>query len=248
MRQATRTLLIFVSLFLGSVLLPADEAAAQSVSERLELICSQQLERTNTVTETFNTRLQTYETALNSQSDNRSHRRAAWDEKLATSRARADLSRSESYQLLIKRQPSEELTERARQYTAAVDDAIAARRQAYDDTRTSFRASVDSLLAEREQSIKSASASFKDAAASAMDQARAGCSTAHGDRAQIRDSLITSLREARLSYGETLRNRPDFRRAVQTEIETRNQALRIATTAFEQTMQTLRADYADLVD
>lgn len=244
MKQITRGITV---LALIGLLVPVG-ASAQGSSSRQEAFCSQQQERQAKVLNRFTERGNSYKKAKRTQSLNQLARSNGRNEAVAKIRAEADSRRVESYNILASQQDTEERIQRVKAFSAEVEAAVAARRDAYDKARAVYQDSVDKLLSVRINEMDKAVSAFRGSAEAALETAAGQCQNAPAERAKIRQTMITSLRQARTEFSKELRTRPDYKQAVWQVIEVRKEAFRAATQTFEQTMQQIQTKYTDLKD
>lgn len=242
MRRSIRLLLLAGCL---ALLLPVG-AGAQEESSRTAEFCGRQAARQQGVRDGFEERKRAYDEAVKRQEENQLSRRKKFADELAKTRSEADKRRELSLKLMEFGQSTEEARALAQAYAKDVNEAIATRRSAYDRAIEAFQRAVDDQLAERDEAIRNAVEDFRRTAGSAMDVALSSCNSVRGDRSAARLKLIEDLRSARVSYGDTLRSRPDFRQAVRAAAKERDALFKTATAEFQQSMQQLREKYPTL--
>lgn len=229
------------------LIMPA-AARAQSDQERNSSLCEKLAERRETILGRFEQRTAALEEAADRRTTSRNDRLNNHSEELVRQRAEADMLRSDSLNLIIEKQAAEDRKDLAGQYAAEIDEAVFARRRAFDDARRQYVETIDNLLLARDKAVRSAVQHFRNSVFDTLDNTASSCASRSGDNSEDRKVFIRNLTNARVGYGDFLRGRTDFREEVSKAKKTRNSAYRKATEEFQKSLQSIRSKYKGRLD
>lgn len=231
-------------IILGLTLLPSLSSSVQAVSEGG--FCRSLEARQKVISKNLNSGMKSFEDSKSKVQEAVSKRFQRSIDDISDAREKADKLRAQSYRLISDKQDTEELTALAVQFADEVDEAIKIRREAYDSAREKYRDMVKSALPYRGEDLRQGVEGFVNRSEGALSEALASCEAGTSDDAAIRKNLVEQLRTERVSFGDLLRNRKDYRGAVNDAIEVKEKAYEDATRTFEQTMQEIRTRYSEL--
>jgi len=212
-------------------------ASAQSSQEREAAVCEARNDRLLALQERFVSKRQVHEERLASLRSAVDIRRAEIDEVITETAANYDERYQKWYEGYIEETNDEVKQAAATAFYQSVQTLLADRRAAYREARTTFRSTLDSIREERVTAQRSAADTFRAQAEAAYTTVTNACGVRGRDAAQTRREFIDSLRSSRLTYAETRRSQQPYRDQIQTAIETRTDAYKVARQTFEQGFQ-----------
>lgn len=227
------------------VLVLPGSIVAQGNSTENRGFCNTQANRQIKIREDLSERIKSYDESKVTQSQNQKIRRQKREDAIANARAKADLLRAESYDLIIKKQDTDEEKNMARAFAAEVDAAVSERRQSYDLARATFEDTVENLLASRDTEVTRAVGVFNIGVGGIMKNASKLCENS-ANPAEVRQQIVAELKQARVDFNEKLRARSDFKEDIKHAVQVRREAYEAATKTFQQRMQSIQEKYAAL--
>ena len=156
--------------------------------------------------------------------------------KITDLRTKADDLRGQHFTKLEDDATTADQTQAVKDFEAAVQAAVTARRAAVDKARADFKTGVAAAVAGRQAQIKQALATFHSAVAAALAQAQTSCAAGTSPQT-VMQTLKTQLEAARTALKAALQSASKVGSQVKQLAATRNAAIQAANAAFKQAVQ-----------
>lgn len=167
-------------------------------------------------------------------------RRAERDAARTAKRSEWDKRRAEHYAKLSERATTDAQRAAVEEFQKTVEAAVAARRAAVDAAVLDFRNGVKDAIAARRTSVDAAIARLRTSIENAIAKAKEDCA-AGVDPFTVRETLITSIKQARDQYQQDLGEAEKIGETVRKLAETKHAAVKAAVEQFRATLEEARA-------
>lgn len=162
------------------------------------------------------------------------------DQKIAADRQKADSERSADFTKLEAKAKTDAQKQAVITYEAAVHNAVATRRDAYDAARQAFRTGVQDAISGRHDTVNAQLGTFQSSVNSAIATAKASCAANPADGQAIRQTLQTSLKAARTTFQSDRKGDNTVGSQVKQLVVTRKAAFKTADKAFQDSLTAAR--------
>ena len=163
-----------------------------------------------------------------------------WDSEIKSARDEADAQRKENFTKLEAKATTDEQKSAVLAYEKSVTEAVSARRANFDAARASFRSSIEADIMAHQTDVKTQIATMKSSVASAIATAQAECSSNPSNSSSIRQKLIASLKEARMTFKDQRKNDTKVSDDIGKIQETKKTAFEDAKKTFKSTTSEAR--------
>lgn len=165
------------------------------------------------------------------------------DEKVKSSRSKADEARSGNFKKLEEKASSEKEKTAVQAYKLAVNSAIDVRRTAYDDARSQFRANLQSMINSRKNITTSELDAYKISINNAIVDAKNGCmSDSVSSALEVRKAFQDTMKNAQIVYRNSRLNDDKVKADVSSLVAVRNDTYKAADQIFKDSMDMARKD------
>jgi hypothetical protein len=168
---------------------------------------------------------------------------AGWqktDQTVAADRQKADSDLNADFTKLEAKAKTDNQKQAVQTYEAAVHNAIATRRDAYDAARQAFRTGVQDAVSGRHDTVTAQLDTFQSSVSSAISTAKDSCTANPNDAQVIRQTLRASLKSARTTFQIERKADNTVGSQVKQLVVTRKAAFKAADKAFQDSLSTAR--------
>ena len=155
-----------------------------------------------------------------------------WDSALEAARSKADAARQSNFAQLESKATTSAQKSAVQTYEAAVMSAVATRRAANDQARTTFRSALLGLLGAHRGQVDTQATAFSTAVKSAEDSATAACQATPAEGASIRATFQAAMKTARQTYITSRQEDSKLGSQIAQLAHTRDEAIKANDTAF----------------
>lgn len=163
------------------------------------------------------------------------------DQKIATDRGAADAKRQVAFAKLEAKATTDGQKTAVTTYENSVMQAVATRRAAFDAARTAFRTGVKNAILTRRSTLSDQADTFATTVNAALTAAESSCTDGTVSATAIRQTLVSSLRNARQTFVSNRQGDNKVGIAVRQLAVTRNAAFKAADQTFHASLKTAAA-------
>lgn len=169
--------------------------------------------------------------------DKTNRRRAEIAAKTAENRSKIDENRAGRYTKMLGKTATDLQKQALATFKATLEQAVAARRTAFDGAQATFKSAMDKVLGDRKTQIDAALSVYKVALKTAQDKAVADCA-ANVDLKTVKTNLETAIKTAKAQLQASRQTATKVSDKVTALIAARKFTTNQAVSAFKTTMDT----------
>lgn len=164
------------------------------------------------------------------------------DSKVSTNRSKADTLRQQHFDKLLAKAKTSTQQQAVKQYITDVNNAVAIRRTAYDNSRNEFRNALNNLISSKSSSVSSQVNEFSDQVNSAINTATDQCANNSMKAIDIRSNFTSSLKSIRQQYETNRKSDAGISSQIKSLVTTRNNEFKAADLTFKTSIDSARAN------
>lgn len=186
----------------------------------------------------MNDKISNLDSELASDIEKNKEKRMKQDESIASWRAKQDITRSDSYNLINQKflghlDPS---------YATEIDSQVSARRSSFDSARTDFRSQIDSTVTVSHEQLKTDARQFATEFEQLLNQVSQACEL--NEESVAIQELNTALKTLESVYRPKLKS--SYAEAISTEYDKFKDKIKVATAEFEKASSETMSEFSYL--
>ncbi len=186
-----------------------------------------------------------YKQALASQSEQISTLKNNYTLSLNKARSTSDEKRAKSNNLLVLKQPTDDLKTKAQQYAAHLDSAVSTRRSNYDTLIAEYQTKIAGVVTDKNLQVDAAINTFNDQVNTFISQVKKSCKNKQTSD-QVKTVFQTSFVAAKSAYSDKIKAYLEADVLSKEAVEARKQSLLHARSEFEKSLINIKTGYPDL--
>lgn len=167
--------------------------------------------------------------------------RSKQDARILEKRAESTEHQAKRTEKLLAKAPTGTQKIALEAFQTAVQNAVKARREAFDLAQTTYRAGVDAAVSQRTSTLNVALTTYKAAVKQAKEKALADCS-AGVDQKVIKTNLKTALKTAEKAFKEQRKPADNVGEVIKKLLAVRKEATKKAMDTFHTALEKAKAD------